>query len=433
MTLKDLSLKGLLSSGLVTLLALNVGVLGYAENQNEAAMTRVNHILSDDYIAPEAATLPIIASPERAPSNTSVQSLEPMQSITQNVTQPMTAVNEIEANLTEEDTGKELPVSLIKGQVSRQAVQYIMGPGDKISIKVQDLDKYNQDFTIRPDGYASIHPFGEVKLVGTDIQGLQNWLNKEFKFYLLKPNVTVNVEEMRPALIHVTGAVNKPGTYQFLRQGLGNSNILGPRFEKVEITLTNVLPKVGGLSESADVEHIKVIHDSTGMVEVFNLKAFLQGEAIRDVWLLPGDAIQVPDLQHPMDPETFKLVSRSNFYQEKFPVLVLGGVNAQGEVQVDPDNNSLNAAISLAGGFVKDFAEQNQIIVQRPMPNGTFSTWEVNRHKTNLALLPGDVVMVGKNKFSKVERAFRFAGSITQPFFFGAGGAQFLDCVGSRD
>jgi len=340
-------------------------------------------------------------------------------------------VQETPTNLTEGDEGKVLPVSLIRGHVSRQAVQYILGPGDRLSIKVQDLDKFNQDFIVRPDGFATIHPFGEVRLAGTDVQGLQDWLNEQFKFYLLTPNVTVNVEEMRPALIYVTGAVNKPGTYQFLRQGLGNSNVLGPRFEKVEITLTNILSKTGGVSENADIENIRVVHASTGIEERFNLKAFLETGVAEDIWMLPGDSVIVPTLNHAMDPDAFKLVSRSSYFKDKFPVLVLGAVNQQGEVQVDPSDNSLNAAVALAGGFVKNLAQEDSITVQRPMPNGRFSTWEVDRHKNNLALLPGDVLYVGKNKFSHAERVMDFVVRISQPFFFGAGGAQFIGAVGN--
>lgn len=334
---------------------------------------------------------------------------------------------EVDSTLTEGDSGDVVPASLIRGRISSQAARYILGPGDEISIKIRDLKKYDQNLTIRPDGYGTIHPFGEVKLIGTDIQGLQDWLKEKFKYYLLDPQVTVSVETMRPALIYVSGAVNKPGTYQFLRQGLNNSNVVGPGYEKVEITLTNVLTKAGGINDHADIDHVKVVHASTGYEETYNLRNFLQTGVTEDIWLLPGDSIIVPEMDQAMDPETFKLVSRSNFYKDKFPVVVLGAVRNQGEVQLDPTNNSLNAAVSLAGGFVKGISAEDQIVVQRPTNNGRFNRWVVDRTRDNLALLPGDVIYVTHSKMSTVRDVLATLTAISQPFFFGAGGLNFVD------
>lgn len=331
------------------------------------------------------------------------------------------------ANLNAQDQGIILPVSLVKGRVTNQTSRYILGPGDKISLKIRDLDQFNQSFTIRPDGYATIHPFGEHRLSGTDIQGLQSLLMDEFKLYLLKPQISVDVVEMRPALIYVNGAVQRPGTYQFTRSTSNPSAANSTLQEGVELTLTNVLGKTGGVRLNADIGNIQIVHASTGEKETFNLRDFLAGNGNqRDIWLLPEDNVIVPEATQPMESDTFKLISNSTYFREKFPVVVLGAVQRQGEIQMDPTNNSLNAAIAQAGGFVAGLSKRDAVIVQRPDAKGSFNRWVIQRDKSNLELMPGDVVYIPDSKVAWMERGFRFLGSISQPYYFGLSGANVI-------
>lgn len=334
------------------------------------------------------------------------------------------AVDETPANLSDKDAGNMLPVSLFKGRVSNQSSRYILGPGDMISIKVKDLEKFNQALSIRPDGYATIHPFGERYIAGTDVQGLQDWLESALKTYLVKPEVTVDVDEMRPALVYVKGAVQHPGTYQFVRQKLQSTPSAQ---ERVEMTLSNVLGKAGGMSLKADIDHIEVIHASTGQKEVFTLRDLISTTGtVRDVWLLPEDSVVVPELSQPMDPETFKLLSNSTYFRDKFPITVLGSVQKQGEIMMDPNNNTLDAAIGLAGGFIFGQSKRDAVIVQRPSNKGGFSRWVIQRDKSNLELMPGDVVYIPDTKVAWMERGLRFMSSLTQPYYFSVSGSSVL-------
>lgn len=310
------------------------------------------------------------------------------------------------ANLNAKDKGIDLPVSLVKGRVASQNTRYILGPGDKITIKIQDLDQFNQSVVIRPDGYATVHPFGEHRLSGTDLQGLQALLEEEFKLYLLKPTISVDIIEMRPAIIYTSGAIRKPGTYQFSRANTATPSRPGTVQENLEITLTNVLGKTGGLSLNADIGNIQVIHAATGEKETFNLRDFLSNKGVsRDIQLMPEDRIIVPEAAQPMDSADFKLISNSTYFRGKFPVIVLGAVQRQGEVRIDPANNSLNAAIAQAGGFVPRLSKRNTVIMQRPN-KGTFKRWVVLRNKTNLELMPGDIVYVPESGMAWLKRGF---------------------------
>lgn len=341
------------------------------------------------------------------------------------------ADNEQPASMNAQDKGVDLPVSLVKGSVSSQSTRYILGPGDKIAIRIRDLDQFNQTVTIRPDGYATIHPFGERRLAGTDVQGMQTLLEAAFKLYLLKPQISVDVTEMRPALIYISGAVQKPGTYQFTRSAGDTSTSSGPLQERVALTLTHVLGKTGGLKRNADMSAIQVIHAITGEKETFDLKAFLSGvENLRDVLLMSEDRIVVPEAAQIMGPDTFKLISNSTYFrensQERFPVLVLGAVQRQGEIQIDPGQNNLNNAIVQAGGFIAGLSKRDAVILQRPTAPGHFNRWVVRRNQTNLALMPGDILYVPDSKVAGMERGLRFLGSISQPCYFGLPGTNVI-------
>jgi protein involved in polysaccharide export with SLBB domain len=324
------------------------------------------------------------------------------------------AANEKPANLNVQDLGGvTLPVSLVRGRVANQSSRYTLGPGDRIGIKIKDLDQFNQSFTIRPDGYATIHPFGEHRLSGTDIQALQTLLTEEFKLYLLDPHIGVDVESMRPAMIYVNGAIQHPGAYQFNRTATPQPTTENTTVQQgMETTLTNILSKAGGVRADADIAHIQIIHTATGKKETFNLQNFLTGSG-QDIWLLPEDTVMVPEAKEPMSVEVFKLISNSTYFRNTFPVIVLGAVQQQGEIQMDPTHNTLNAAIAKAGGFVPGLSkrERDAIIIQRPDANGGFKRWVVQRNYSNMTLRPGDVVYIPDSKTTWLERfAFSHTG-----------------------
>ncbi len=325
------------------------------------------------------------------------------------------------ANLTVQDQeGKVLPVSLIKGRVTIQSSRYILGPGDVVDVKIKDLSDFDQTFTIRPDGYASLHPFGEYKVIGTDLQGLEEWMEEKFKHYLVKPEITLSLKEMRPALIYVSGAVRRPGVYQYIRQGQNNSTMRSEQQEKVELTLSNVLKRSGGVTSFADIHNVTIVRGTTGEEETVNILDMLANGSDGDTWLLPGDSVRVPKMDFPMSPESFELISRSTFFDGKLPVVVLGAVTSQGQVMVDPQNSSLNAAISLAGGFSRK-GKQSKVVVQRPTTNGGYSQMEVHPLKTQFNVLPGDVVYVADSKKAKLEYSLKVLSGIALPVFFGSG------------
>ena len=175
---------------------------------------------------------------------------------------------------------------------------------------------------------------------------------------------------------------------------------------------------------------MRVIHAASGQEETLDLLTLLTSAQQKDIWLMPGDAIVVPRLDHPMAPELFKLVSRSTFFNDTFPVLVLGQVEQQGEIAMKPDHATVNAAIAMAGGF-KRLAEKSKIVIQRPTNNGGFSQIEVNRNQVNMDVQPGDIVYVADSKSGSLREIFKTINMLAQPFFFSAAGINTTQDIGN--
>lgn len=317
------------------------------------------------------------------------------------------------------DTGEITPASFIYGHVTHQEGRYIIGPGDVIEIHIKDLSQYDQKFTVTPDGYASIHPLGEYRIAGIDVKGLESFLEEKFKYYLLQPEITVSINEMRPVNIYVVGEVQRPGTYQFIRNGINSTDRQDQKTVKIETTLTNILAQAGGVLATADIENIEIVHASTQQRETFNLLRLLKsGEGV-DMILMPEDKLIIHSAKNHMDPETFKLVSRSTYFKNKFPIVVLGSVNNQGEVLLDPNNNTLNAAIGLAGGF-QIGAKRGTILLQRPDMSGKYHKMRIDREAEQVALEPGDVIFVSDGNIKKMQRFLGLVSGVTSNLFYGA-------------
>ena len=290
------------------------------------------------------------------------------------------------------DTEQNLyPASFIKGRVTKQFDKYLLGPGDKVNLKVEDLTEFNQVFDIRPDGYASIHPFGEIRISGTDVRSLELWLEEKFKYYLIEPNVTVSVDQMRDPIVYVLGAVNQPGEYQFIERGAYAQLQREEVHDRLNLTMATALLRAGGLKLNADARHIQILHTETGLQEDFDLITFLQTGEGGHVILRSGDRIVVPERVVNEPDDEFKLLASSNYSDDNFPVVVLGAVEKQGEVAVKPNNNTVNAAIGLAGGF-KDYAKLKTVYIRRAEPDGSYRMIEVNRTDAEVTVLPRDVI-----------------------------------------
>ncbi|CAN5170137.1 hypothetical protein BH11PSE9_BH11PSE9_20510 [soil metagenome] len=170
---------------------------------------------------------------------------------------------------------------------------YVMGIGERISIKSFYHDKLNEDVIIRPDGYVSMQLLGDVKAAGITPSQLAAVINGRLKTLIEAPDIAVIVREFRrPELsvivresaaqrIFVGGEVRQAGT-QSLTTSLG---------------LMAATLQAGGALESARLEQVVLLRKNQATREPaiysIDLRSILRGES-PDITLKPLDIVFVP-------------------------------------------------------------------------------------------------------------------------------------------
>ncbi len=116
---------------------------------------------------------------------------------------------------------------------------YILGPGDKVEIKVFGQADLTVETLLSNSGQINYPFFGEIKVTGLTVKQVEKLIYNGLKGdYLVNPNVYVHVVEYRPFYIH--GEVKKPGGYAY-QPGL---------------TVSQAIALAGGLTERASKEKI---------------------------------------------------------------------------------------------------------------------------------------------------------------------------------
>jgi protein involved in polysaccharide export with SLBB domain len=129
--------------------------------------------------------------------------------------------------------------------ISHAQESYILGAGDKISIKVFGQDDLNIESFLGHSGSVNYPFLGDVKVAGLSIKQVELFITKGLKGdYLINPNVYVQVIEYRPFYIH--GEVKKPGGYPY----------------HPSMTINQAVALAGGLTERADKDKISLYKEA---------------------------------------------------------------------------------------------------------------------------------------------------------------------------
>lgn len=292
----------------------------------------------------------------------------------------------------------------LKAEVNTLSGRYIISPGDVISVIVfGETDFSQENILVKSDGYATVHPFGEVKIGSLDIDRANDVLKARFARYLVNPRVSVKVNDMRLAKVYIYGAVQRPGLYQ---KNLNEKN--------TPLTLASLITNAGGIKHDADIQNIQVININTGSTKSFNLLQMIkEGDTSQDVYLNSEDKVYVPtrDSEAQLSDEDFLLISSSSIAPQEFPVRVMGAVGKPGLHYLSAASPTIQSAVAACEGYA--FTANTKVVqVKRITPKGNISTITVNPDKNDMVLRPNDIVQVTENKSSALSKNFGVLGLI---------------------
>jgi len=208
----------------------------------------------------------------------------------------------------------------------RQDLDYRLGRGDVIEVKVFGEDQFNQVTRLSASGEITMPFIGNIQLGGLSQFEAEARLKQLLGASFLKnPQIIVFVREYRSQSVFVLGAVNSPGQYQMTQQ----------------LRLVDAISMAGGLSGRAGDTVIvqrggENASESKPVVLRINLGELLEGGNLAlNTTLQGGDIIQVPERV------------RQVFY-------VIGEVNRPGVFELPlKENLSLTQALAHAGGPMK--------------------------------------------------------------------------------
>lgn len=149
-----------------------------------------------------------------------------------------------------------------------QAIDYLLGPGDKVRVTVYGEESLSGEFFVAGSGLMSLPLIGEIKVGGMTVGQFQTAVQDKLKDgYLKDPRVSAEVLTFRP--FYILGEVEKPGTYPYT-SGL---------------TVLNAVATAGGFTYRADKKSVYIKHNG----ETSEVK----GELKPSTLVAPGDTIRI--------------------------------------------------------------------------------------------------------------------------------------------
>ncbi len=232
---------------------------------------------------------------------------------------------------------------LLHSSVLRAQGEYLVGPGDVLSIEVFGEKDLSGNVTVSQDGKIKNILLGDVVVEGLTTGQIEELLTKELgKEYLVDPKVTVSIQEYKSHKVYVLGEVEKPGTYALTTQS----------------RLLDILLKAGGPTSNAG-DNVSILRREGGTLDHIKVditRLFVDGDLSQNIPIKDGDIIYVSR------EEKGNITSR--FYEKKLNLFyVVGEVKAPGAYELHEGYTVLNAILQ-AGGFT-DYSKKNGVMLVR--------------------------------------------------------------------
>ncbi len=163
--------------------------------------------------------------------------------------------------------------------------QYLIGPGDLVSIFVWRNPDISGSYTVRPDGKVTTSLVEDIDVSGKTPTALARHLEKELGKYINNPRVTVSVSGFQGPLyeqVRVIGEATNPSAINYTEK----------------MTLLDLMISVGGLTQFASGNSAKLVRVVEGVQKTFEIRIddlIRYGDIEQNIDILPGDIIIIPE------------------------------------------------------------------------------------------------------------------------------------------
>lgn len=255
---------------------------------------------------------------------------------------------------------------------------YVLGPGDELTVEVFGKDNIRHDFVIKNDGSIHFPKLGPVNIAGQTFSQASDSIKDFVSRKVIGVETSVSVAKFKTMQVFVLGSAYKPGTY------IVNSLA----------TVTQALRAAGGIDTKGSLRDIKVKRDGKLIQQVDLYELLLNGDTSSDIRLRDGDSVYIAPrgATVAVDGE----VRRRAYYELKGPT---------------PLANVIRAA-----GGVAEHGFSQRIKITRRTAKGT-NVIEANlasQSGGNVKVTAGDMIYVDKVP-SQFKNAVALLGAVERP------------------
>jgi polysaccharide export outer membrane protein len=154
---------------------------------------------------------------------------------------------------------------------------YKIGPADVLNIRVWDEPQFSGPVSVHQDGQITLPLVGDLPAGGKTPNEVQQIVAKALTKFVVKPLVTVTVQNVESKKYYMDGLIAHPGEYLLV----------------TPTTILEAISKAGGLQEFGNGKKIYILRGSERIP--FNYKEVLHGKNMaQNIQIQPGDHIVVP-------------------------------------------------------------------------------------------------------------------------------------------
>ena len=165
------------------------------------------------------------------------------------------------------------------------SIDYCLQPEDILNITVYEQSDLTTKTRLSSEGEISFPLLGKIKLAGLTVNEAKEKIEELLrKDYLVNPQVQIFIEQYHLKQVSVLGSVNSPGKYNM--------------YPEKETTVLEAIAMAGGFSTIADINGTRIIRNESGEEQVIKIKVTditRKGQKEKDITLLPGDIVFVPE------------------------------------------------------------------------------------------------------------------------------------------
>jgi protein involved in polysaccharide export with SLBB domain len=155
---------------------------------------------------------------------------------------------------------------------------YVVGSGDVLLIRVWGQINFNAEVKVDRNGMVYLPHVGAIHVGGVSYDQLSNQIRGSVARIYKNFDLSVNLGQLHPIRIFVTGQARRPGTYVI-------SSVS---------TLISALFSTGGPSPQGSMRRIQLRRDGATVADFDMYDLLVNGDKSHDVPLLPGDVIYIP-------------------------------------------------------------------------------------------------------------------------------------------